>query len=121
MKLKKCLALALALILTASLAACGSKEGAVFVQSVERLSQVGGIAGVEKTCGEGPGLLSSQSALRLTAPLAQGSLWYVVLTPAFRQRRQLRLQILKEPRDMQPVGQRVVWCSPCTSWRRRRP
>lgn len=51
MKLKKCLALALALILTASLAACGSKEGAVFVQSVEQLSQVGGIAPGDRFAG----------------------------------------------------------------------
>lgn len=51
MKLKKCLALALALILMASLAACGSKEGAVFVQSVEQLSQVGGIAPGDRFAG----------------------------------------------------------------------
>lgn len=51
MKLKKCLALALALILMASLAACGSKEGAVFVQSVEQLSKEGGIAPGDRFAG----------------------------------------------------------------------
>ena len=51
MKLKKCLALSLALILMASLAACGSKEGAVFVQSVEQLSKEGGIAPGDRFAG----------------------------------------------------------------------
>ncbi len=44
MKLQKILALALALCLTLTLVACGGKEGAVYVQSVKELSQMGGIA-----------------------------------------------------------------------------
>lgn len=44
MKLQKILALALALCLMLTLAACGSKEGAVYVQPVKELSQMGGIA-----------------------------------------------------------------------------
>lgn len=44
MKFKKQIAFALALGLSVSLAACGSKDGAVYVQSVASLSQMGGIA-----------------------------------------------------------------------------
>lgn len=44
MKLQKILALALAICLTLTLAACGGKEGAVFVQSVKELGGMGGIA-----------------------------------------------------------------------------
>lgn len=44
MKLQKILALALAICLTLTLAACGGKEGAVYVQSVKELGQMGGIA-----------------------------------------------------------------------------
>lgn len=44
MKLQKILALALAICLTLSLAACGGEEGAVYVQQVKELGQMGGIA-----------------------------------------------------------------------------
>lgn len=44
MKLQKILALALALCLTLTLAACGGKEGAVYVQPVKELGGLGGIA-----------------------------------------------------------------------------
>ena len=51
MKLKRSLALCLILALAVSLAACGSKEGAVYVQSVEELSKVGGIAPGDRFAG----------------------------------------------------------------------
>lgn len=44
MKMKKCLALILALCLTASMAGCGSSGNAVYVQSVATLTNLGGIA-----------------------------------------------------------------------------
>ena len=51
MKLKRSLAILLILALAVSLAACGSKEGAVYVQSVEELSKVGGIAPGDRFAG----------------------------------------------------------------------
>ena len=51
MKLKRSLALCLILALAVSLAACSSKEGAVYVQSVEELSKVGGIAPGDRFAG----------------------------------------------------------------------
>ena len=51
MKLKRSLALCLILALAVSLAACGSKEGAGYVQSVEELSKVGGIAPGDRFAG----------------------------------------------------------------------
>ena len=44
MKVRKLLALMLALAVTASLVACGSSGTAVYVQSVEKLASMGGIA-----------------------------------------------------------------------------
>lgn len=51
MKLKRSLALCLILALAVSFAACGSKEGAVYVQSVAELSKVGGIAPGDRFAG----------------------------------------------------------------------
>ena len=51
MKLKRSLAILLILALAVSLAACGSKEGSVYVQSVEELSKVGGIAPGDRFAG----------------------------------------------------------------------
>ena len=44
MRMKKWLAISLALCLALPLAGCGSKDTAVYVQSVERLASLGGIA-----------------------------------------------------------------------------
>ncbi len=51
MKLQRTLALALALCLTLTLAACGGKEGAVYVQSVKELGGMGGIAPGDRFAG----------------------------------------------------------------------
>ena len=51
MKMKKFLTLAVALCLTVSMAACGSDEGAVYVQSVADLASIGGIAPGDRFAG----------------------------------------------------------------------
>ena len=51
MKVKKVLALMLALVLAASMAACGSSDAAVYVQSVKKLSAIGGIAPGDRFAG----------------------------------------------------------------------
>ena len=51
MKVKKWLCLALVLCMTVSFAACGSKDGAVYVQSVAQLSGMGGIAPGDRFAG----------------------------------------------------------------------
>ncbi len=61
MKLKNWLSIALCLCLCLSLAACGSQEGAVFVQSVEKLSGLGGIAPGDKF----PGMVVSESVTEI--------------------------------------------------------
>ena len=57
MKLKKWLSLALVCCLALSITACGSKENAVFVQSVEKLSGLGGIAPGDRF----PGMVVSEN------------------------------------------------------------
>ena len=51
MKLKKYVAVALALAMLLSFAGCGSKEGAVYVQSVAELANLGGIAPGDRFAG----------------------------------------------------------------------
>ena len=46
MKLRKIMAAVLAAVMLLSFAGCGSKEGAVYVQSVAELAMLGGIAPV---------------------------------------------------------------------------
>jgi len=51
MRVKKALALLLAMSLTVALAACGSSDTAVYVQSVEKLASMGGIAPGDRFAG----------------------------------------------------------------------
>ena len=51
MNVKKALALLLAMSLTAALAACGNSDTAVYVQSVEKLASIGGIAPGDRFAG----------------------------------------------------------------------
>ena len=61
MKLKKWLCLALILCLVLSVTACGSDENAVYVQSVAKLSDLGGIAPGDKF----PGLVVSENVTEI--------------------------------------------------------
>ena len=61
MKLKKCLSLMLVLALALSVTACGAKENAVYVQSVEELSGLGGIAPGDKF----PGMVVSENVTEI--------------------------------------------------------
>ena len=51
MKLKRCMAAVLALVMALSFAGCGSKDGAVYVQSVAELANLGGIAPGDRFAG----------------------------------------------------------------------
>ena len=51
MKRKKWLCLAMAVCMVMTFAACGSKEGAVYVQSVADLANLGGIAPGDRFAG----------------------------------------------------------------------
>ena len=51
MKLKRCMAAVLALVMALAFAGCGSKEGAVYVQSVADLANMGGIAPGDRFAG----------------------------------------------------------------------
>ena len=61
MKLKKWLSAVLILTLALSVAACGAKENAVYVQSVEELSGMGGIAPGDKF----PGMVVSENVTEI--------------------------------------------------------
>jgi HlyD family secretion protein len=60
-KLKKYLSLALALCLCLTITACGGDENAVYVQSVEKLSGLGGIAPGDKF----PGMVVSENVTEI--------------------------------------------------------
>ena len=51
MKLRKCMAAVLAIVMLLSVTGCGSKEGAVYVQSVAELANLGGIAPGDRFAG----------------------------------------------------------------------
>ena len=61
MKLKKWMCLVLSLVLVLSFAGCGAKENAVYVQSVEELSGMGGIAPGDKF----PGMVVSENVTEI--------------------------------------------------------
>lgn len=61
MKVRAWLALALSLCLTVSLAACGSNDTAVYVQSVSNLTGMGGIAAGDRF----PGMVVSENVTEI--------------------------------------------------------